>query len=82
MRDTNRIHETTEKLSILWKEYFPDWRLGQLINNLSRWSENDLFYLEEDDFIELLIDFIIDIHTVIEIKREDVYVLFKKGEIA
>lgn len=77
MRDTNRIHETTEKLCILWKEYFPNWRLGQLINNLARWSENDLFYLEEDDFIELLIDFIIDIHTAIEIKREDVYDLFR-----
>lgn len=34
MRDTNRIDEICDLLKEVWKQY-PDWRLGQLIFNLT-----------------------------------------------
>ena len=48
MRDPNRIPRVLELLEKVWKE-FPDWRLGQLIENIARelgW--NDAFYMEDD----------------------------------
>ena len=35
-------------------EKVPDWRLGQLFCNLQSAAGNDLFYVEDDEFVELL----------------------------
>lgn len=49
MRDLRRIRRV---LALLEKEWYkvPDWRLGQLIENIARdlgW--NDAFYMNDDD---------------------------------
>lgn len=53
MRDPERIDKVLEKIKQLWKQV-PDWRLGQLIVNLSKHSGfgNDAFYIEDDKLIE------------------------------
>ena len=56
MRDPNRIDLFLKELGDLWKEV-PDWRFGQLIENL-RNVEGDLFHLEEDKFLIYLKKFI------------------------
>lgn len=49
MRDPNRIPRILDLLEKAWKEV-PDWRLGQLVENIARdigW--NDAYYMEDDD---------------------------------
>ena len=53
MRDPNRIYKTCYALAEQWSRV-PDWRLTQLFNNLQRYNNSDLFYLEEDKFLERL----------------------------
>lgn len=53
MRDPNRINVICEKLAELWA-LVPDWRLGQLFNNLQRAERSDLFYMEDDKLIDRL----------------------------
>jgi hypothetical protein len=56
MRDVNRIKPFCNTLATEWSKV-PDWRLGQLIENLKRaYNINDLFYMEDDEFIEKLKD--------------------------
>lgn len=50
MRDPNRIEQVLAKVQALWK-LIPDWRLGQLLINLTE-SGEDLFYLEDDKLEE------------------------------
>lgn len=53
MRDINRIDEVLAALKENW-EKVPDWRLGQLLCNLQSAAGDDLFYVEDAKFIELL----------------------------
>jgi len=53
MRDPNRIPVVLDKLREFW-ELYPDWRLGQLFNNLQSIIGHDMFYMED----EMLIDFL------------------------
>ena len=54
MRDPRRIERIVSKLELYWKEV-PDWRFGQLIENLKRYSGHyDLFYIEDDKFEQIL----------------------------
>ena len=53
MRNPERIEEVLQALSDAWHKV-PDWRLGQLLCNLQSAAGNDLFYMEDDKFIELL----------------------------
>lgn len=49
MRDTRRIRRVLALLEKEWQKV-PDWRLGQLIENIARdlgW--NDAFYMNDDD---------------------------------
>ena len=49
MRDPQRIPRVLDLLEKVWAEV-PDWRLGQLIENIARdigW--NDAYYMEDDD---------------------------------
>lgn len=45
MRDPNKIDVICDLLKEVWKQY-PDWRLGQLIFNLT--GKYDCFYVEDD----------------------------------
>ena len=54
MRDPNRIPEFLAVLQKCW-EKVPDWRFGQLIENLKRYANiYDLFYIEEDKLEQIL----------------------------
>ena len=55
MRDGKRIPEVLKELEKFWKQN-PDLRLGQIIANLNYeiMENNDLFYIEDTDLLELL----------------------------
>ena len=54
MRDIHRIDPFMNELTEVWKEV-PDWRFGQLIENLKRHMNiKDLFYVEDDKRLEVL----------------------------
>ena len=57
MRDRMRIPMMTQLLERYWLKV-PDWRFGQLIENLKTFAGvEDLFFIEDDDFAQLLLDF-------------------------
>lgn len=57
MRNPNRIPEIMKLLQWGWQKV-PDWRFGQLIENLKRYvGVDDLFYIEDDKMIEKIVDF-------------------------
>lgn len=61
MRNIDRIPIFLDRLGDLWKQYFPDWRFGQLMLNFMSWASQvhgDPFFWEEDDFIKYLDEFI------------------------
>ena len=54
MRDPNRIPIMLDELKALW-EMNPDWRLGQLIANLSRASDiEDPFFVQDDRLLNTI----------------------------
>lgn len=55
MRNPERIPEVLKELEEFWKQN-PDWRLGQVIANLNYeiMGNNDPFYMEDTDLLELL----------------------------
>ena len=54
MRDPNRIPIMLEELKILWETH-PDWRLGQLIVNLSRAEGfEDPFFVQDDSMLNTI----------------------------
>ena len=55
MRNPERISKIIKELERFWEEN-PDWRLGQVISNLSYelMGNNDPFYMEDKDLLELL----------------------------
>lgn len=55
MRNPERIQEVLKELEEFWKQV-PDWRLGQVISNISYelMGNNDPFYMEDDKLLELL----------------------------
>lgn len=60
MRDPKRITLLLTELSEQWKK-FPDWRFGQLIENIKRfYGVDDLFFIEDDKMLELIKDFMIE----------------------
>lgn len=59
MRDPERIYPMCMRLAALWSEY-PDLRLGQIIDLAkSRSATGDLFYLEDDELLDL-IEFVLE----------------------
>ena len=57
MRDVNRISRIMNLLQEGW-EKVPDWRLGQLFENLKRYmGKSDLFYVEDEDIEQAIIDY-------------------------
>ena len=55
MRDPKRIKEIVTELEKYWNNH-PNWRLGQLMSNLSYElrGDNDSFFIEDDELLELL----------------------------
>lgn len=57
MRDPNRIYEITTLIQNGWQKV-NDWRFGQIIENLKQYiGVDDLFYIEDDELKEKIIDF-------------------------
>lgn len=54
MRDPKRISRVIDILQYYWFNKVPDWRFGQLISNLASFSNQDIFYMEDEQFIELV----------------------------
>ena len=56
MRDPNRLNNFYAELCQIHKEYFPDWRFGQLCSNFFGWlmqeHQVDLFFPEEDKMLK------------------------------
>lgn len=60
MRDPKRIKPLLMEIEKQW-ENFPDWRFGQLIENIKRfYGVDDLFFIEDDKMLELIKDFMIE----------------------
>ena len=58
MRDPDRIIYLLGKLGEQWYR-FPDWRFGQLIENIKRfYSIDSLFYIEDDKMLNLIENFL------------------------
>ena len=58
MRDPKRIKPLLMEIEKQW-EKFPDWRFGQLIENIKRfYNIDDLFYTEDDEMLKLIENFI------------------------
>lgn len=53
MRDPNRIKPFCDELASLWSKR-PDLRFGQIVSNVARLTPRDIFYMEEDELIELI----------------------------
>lgn len=57
MRDPNRIYEIMVLLQKGWTKV-PDWRFGQLVENLKRYvGVSDLFYIKDDELKEKIAEF-------------------------
>ena len=62
MRDEKRIFPFINEIATLWLTSFPDWRFGQVMTVFEQWvrvnkGRYDLFYLEEDTFLEYFKEF-------------------------
>lgn len=53
MRDVNRMDNFLNKFKEYWMKV-PDWRFMQLICNLQSACGSDMFYMEEDRFLQHL----------------------------
>ena len=51
MRDFEHREEVFKQLEELWSRY-PDWRFMQMIVNMQAVFKGDMFYMEDDMFIE------------------------------
>lgn len=57
MRDPNRIYEIITLIQNGWAKV-PDWRFGQVVENLKRYiGVDDLFYIEDDELTKKIIDY-------------------------
>lgn len=57
MRNPDRIPEIITLLQKGW-EKVPDWRIGQLLENLKRYTgKDDLFYIEDEEMMKYIIDY-------------------------
>lgn len=64
MREIKRIDSFTNEINQIWKDNFPDWRFGQLMVNFMSWYGTDIFYLEEDKFLEIFNQFVKEIKNL------------------
>ena len=62
MRDLSRLYGFYDELMKVHMNNFPEWRFGQLINNLERWLSrkkgiSDTFYINEVVMLKYLNEF-------------------------
>ena len=57
MRDPKRIDKVLKVLGDNWKK-LPDLRLGQLICNVQSAAGDDLFYVEDDEFADMIEEYV------------------------
>ena len=69
MRDPKRIDRVLKVLGDNWKKV-PDWRLMQLMCNLQRACGDDMFYIEDDEFIRLVEEFFAEEKTESHLKSD------------
>lgn len=66
MRDKNRLYDFYNVLMDTHITYFPDWRFGQLCENLFTWIRGeykvDPFFIEDDKMKEYIDRFITTMH--------------------
>lgn len=57
-RQADRLDRFYDELKTIHKEYFTDWRFGQLVTNFLCWLMNDkgmdIFFPEEDRILEYI----------------------------
>jgi hypothetical protein len=53
MKDPNRISKILKLINYVWSNN-PDLRLGQIVSNVTFNWYKDIFYLEDDKFVELI----------------------------
>ena len=62
MRNPHRLDAFYDELKMVHKEYFPDWRFGQLCSNFFGWlaveKKMDLFFPEENEMIEYIREYV------------------------
>ena len=57
MRNISRIPRMLELLEYYWLKV-PDWRLGQLFENIKAFSgQEDLYFIEDDDLEKIFAEF-------------------------
>jgi len=53
MRDTKRIRKFCGLLAEIWESQCPDWRFGQLVENVYRGNNlHHPFFIEDDEMME------------------------------
>lgn len=57
MRDPKRIPEILNQIQQAWAT-FPDLRLGQLIINVATKNHKDPYYIEDEELVERMRDFV------------------------
>ena len=83
MRNPNRIEPFLQKLGELW-HHLPDYRFGQLICRLADELGQDIFFPEEDVWLEKIDKLIIEFEEYernnpkVEITQSDLYNLISK----
>lgn len=62
MRSKDRIAPFLDEVRKVWETQLTDMRFGQLMSNLESYAQNnygrDLFYMEEDELLDLLKEFV------------------------
>lgn len=58
MRDVNRISDICACLAQTWEKNVPNWRLAQLFVNFMSHMRSDCFYMEDEDFIMRLEEYL------------------------
>jgi len=53
MRDPARIDQILDRIRTVWYAH-PDWRLGQLLQNIGAFHRYDVFYIEDEDVLKRL----------------------------
>lgn len=64
MRNPERLDGFYDELKNIHKQYFTDWRFGQLCSNFFGWlyekKKLDLFFPEENEMLEYLKEYVKD----------------------
>ena len=61
MRDPNRIYTICFQIAKVWHDNVSDWRFTQLFVNFMGHMQSDCFYMEDEDFIMKLEEFLKEI---------------------